>query len=131
MLLTRCNRCVILLLIESRLADRSKEEMTKQNQIKVKKLAKNILNSEKSAQEIVELIQDQSPTANIQLQILDGFNAVSQDQDRYAGGTPTLGDQILDTQYTKVKKYGKSAYKLSDKQVAVVINDIYGYREIK
>jgi hypothetical protein len=103
-------------------------KMSKQNQ--TKQIAKQILNSEKSVQEIVELIQSQSSTANIQLQILDGFNAAAQDQGRYAGGTPTLGDEILDAQYNKVKKYGKSAYKLSDKQVTVIINDVYGYRKI-
>lgn len=98
---------------------------------KTKQIAKQILNSGKSPQEIIEIIQNQSQSANIQLQILDGFNAAAEDQGRYPGGTPTLGDQILDIQYTKVKKYGKAAYKLSDKQVAVVVNDLYGYREIK
>ncbi len=98
---------------------------------KAKRVAKQILNSGRSPQEIVTLIQNQSQSASIQLQILDGFNAAAQDQGRYPGGTPTLGDQILDIQYAKVKKYGKAAYKLSDKQVAVVVNDVYGYREIK
>lgn len=98
---------------------------------KTKQIAKQILNSGKSPQEIIEIIKNQSPTAKIQLQILDGFNAAAQDQGRYPGGTPTLGDQILDIQYAKVEKYGKAAYKLSDKQMAVVVNDVYGYREIK
>lgn len=100
--------------------------MSQKNQ--AKQVAKQILNSGKSPQEIVEIIQSQSQTAGIQLQILDGFNDAAQDQGRYPGGTPTLGDQILDTQYTRVKKYGKSAYKLSDNQVSVVVNDVYSYR---
>lgn len=102
--------------------------MTKQD--KTKQVAKQILNSGKSVTEIVEIVQSQSKSsANIQLQILDGFNAAAQGQGRYAGGVPTLGDQILDTQYSKVQKYGKDTYKLSDKQVTVIINDVYGYRK--
>ncbi|KKL27765.1 hypothetical protein LCGC14_2381900 [marine sediment metagenome] len=100
------------------------------NQQKAKQVAKKILNSGKSIEEIVEIAQSQSQTASIQQQILDGFNAAAQEQGRYAGGNPTLGDEILDKLAFNVKKYGKSAYKLSDKQVAVIIRDIHGYRKV-
>lgn len=99
------------------------------NRQRAKEVASQILNSGKSVKEIIEIIQAQSRSASIQQQILDGFNEVAQDQGRYAGGTPTLGDQILDSLALNVNKYGPRAYKLSDKQVAVIIRDVYGYRK--
>ncbi len=100
-------------------------------QTKTTQVAKQILNSGKSVEEIVELIQAQSKeSASIQLQILDGFNMAAQEQGRYAGGIPTLGDEISDKLAFNVKKYGKSAYKLSDRQVAVIIREIHGYRKV-
>ena len=100
------------------------------NQQKTKEVAKRLLNSGKSVEEIVEIVQAQSHSANIQRQILDGFNLAAQDQGRYAGGTPTLGDEILDSLALNVNKYGSRAYNLSDKQVAVIIRDIHGYRKV-
>ena len=100
------------------------------NQQKTKEVAKRLLNSGKSVEEIVEIVQAQSHSANIQRQILDGFNLAAQDQGRYAGGVSSLGDTILDNLALNVNKYGKSAYKLSDKQVAVIIRDVYGYRKV-
>ncbi len=99
------------------------------NQQKAKEVAKQIINSGKSVEEIVEIVQAQSRSASIQQQILDSFNLAAQEQGRYAGGSPTLGDQILDSLALNVNKYGKSAYKLSDKQVTVIIRDVYGYRK--
>ncbi len=100
------------------------------NKQRTKAVAKQILNSRKSVEEIVEIIQARSKnSASIQLQILDGFNAAAQDQGRYPGGTPSLGDEIGDKLAFNIKKYGKSAYKLSDKQVAVIIREVYGYRQ--
>ncbi len=101
------------------------------NQQKAKEVAKQILNSGKSIEEIVEIVQAQSRSTSIQQQILDGFNAAAQDQGRYAGGSPTLGDEVIDKLAFNVKKYGKTAYKLSNKQVAVIIHDVYGYRKIE
>jgi len=113
----------------------NKSFITTNNQLqqlarKAKEIASRILNSGKSVEEIVEIIQAQSRSASIQQQILDGFNLAAQDQGRYAGGTPTLGDHILDSLALSVNKYGARAYKLSDKQVAVIIKDIHGYRKI-
>ena len=103
--------------------------MTNKTQ-KTTEVAKSILNSGKSVEEIVEIIQKQSQSAQMQLRILDGFNAVAQEQGRYAGGSPTLGDVISDKLSFNVNKYGKAAYKLSDKQIVVIIRDVYGYRKI-
>lgn len=99
------------------------------NKSAIVKVAKSILNSGKLVAEIVEIVQSQSKTGVSQLQILDGFNEAAQSQGRYAGGEPTLGDSILDSLAANVGKYGKSAYKLSDKQVTVIINDVCGYRK--
>ncbi len=101
------------------------------NQAKATQVAKQILNSGKSVEEIVELIQAQSKeSASIQLQILDGFNLAAQEQGQYAGGIPTLADEISDKLARNVKKYSKSAYKLSDRQVSVIIREIHGYRKV-
>lgn len=100
------------------------------HQDKTKEVAKRLLNSGKSVEEIVETIQGQSQSAQMQLRILDGFNEVAQDQGRYPGGTPTLGDENLDKLASQVKRYGKSAYKLSDKQITIIIREVYGYRKV-
>ncbi len=97
---------------------------------KAKSAAKGILNSNFTVDEIVQTIQASSISASIQLQILDAFNMAAQEQGRYAGGTPTLGDEIGDKLARNVKKYGKSAYKLSDRQVAVIIREIHGYQKV-
>lgn len=94
---------------------------------KTKEAAKKLLNSGKSVEEIVEIIMKQSQSAQMQLRILDGLNSAAQEQGRYAGGIPTLGDEISDKLASQVKKYGQSAYKLSDKQVTVIIREIHGY----
>ncbi len=97
---------------------------------KTAEVAKALLNSGKSVEEIVEIVQKQSQSAQMQSRILDGFNAAAQEQGRYSGGTPTLGDEISDKLAFQVKKYGKSARKISNNQVSVIIYDVYGYRKV-
>lgn len=99
------------------------------NKEKAKEVAKKLLNSGKLIEEIVGIIQRQSQSAQMQLRILDALNEVAQDQGRYPGGTPTLGDKILDKLAFQVKKYG-SACTLSAKQVEVIIREVYEYRKV-
>ncbi len=93
-------------------------------------VAARLLNSGKTVEEIVEIVQTQSKSAQMQLRILDGFNTAAQEQGRYPGGTPSLGDEISDKLAFQVRKYGDRAYKLSDKQVTVIISDVYEYRKV-
>lgn len=75
---------------------------------KTSEVAKRLLNSGKTVEEIVEIVQTQSKSAQIQLRILDGFNAAAQEQRRYPGGTPTLGDEISDKLASQIKRYART-----------------------
>lgn len=95
----------------------------------MEEVAERLLDSGKSVEEIIAIIQAQSVTANRQRMILDAFNKVAAKRGRYQGGTPSLGDIILDEQINKIRRYGDRTYKLSDKQVAVIIREVYEWRK--
>ncbi len=92
------------------------------------KVARNLLNSGKTIEEIVKIVQTQSNSAQMQLRILDGFVFAAHAQGRYPGGTVTLGDEISDKLAFQVRNYGNQAHRLSSKQVAIIIREVYEYR---
>lgn len=98
---------------------------------KAQAAAEKLLDSGKSVEEIVGIIQAGVKSAENQVAVLDTFNAVAAKRGRYQGGTPSLGDTILDQQVNKIRQYGDKAYKLSDKQVAVIIREIYQWRKVE
>ena len=97
---------------------------------KAQAAAENLLDSGKSVSEVVVIVQANVKSAAHQLAVLDTFNKVAATRGRYQGGAPSLGDIILDEQVDKIRKYGDSTYKLSDKQVAVIIREVYQWRKV-
>ena len=45
------------------------------------------------------------------------------------GGMPTLGDEIMFAQQEKINQWGARAFPLSEKQIAVMVRDLEGYRK--
>lgn len=64
-------------------------------------------------------------TAIQEVIFLTAFNALADEAGRTRGGTPSLGDEILDRQVGKVKEFGAKAYRLSAKQVVVILRDAF------
>lgn len=64
---------------------------------------------------------------NQEVIFLSAFNALADEAGRTRGGVPSLGDQILARQIEKVIKYGAKAYRLSNKQVAVILRDAFAW----
>ncbi len=64
-------------------------------------------------------------TAIQEVIFLTAFNALADEAGRTRGGTPSLGDEILDRQVAQVQKYGSKAYRLSSKQVTIILRDAF------
>lgn len=77
--------------------------------------------------ELLGKIEAATKDAKIQFVIAQLLVNLSEEAGKYRGGTPTLADSILDEQAAKVKKYGDKAYRLSEKQMMVVVNSTWDW----
>jgi len=78
-------------------------------------------------EELVSRIEAATKDAKIQFAVATILMAMADEAGRYRGGNPDLADQILDQQAAKVKKFGDRAYRLSEKQVMVIVNSVWNW----
>lgn len=70
---------------------------------------------------------NQAPNSSAQFIMAHLVINVSEEMGKYRGGTPTLADQILDRQHSKVRQYKNKSYPLSEKQLLVIAKDAWGW----
>lgn len=90
-------------------------------------LTKQFVDEAGSANELAENLDKACPNGQIQYFVMHGLINMTEEAGKFRGGSPTLADQILDQQASKVKRYGANAYRLSEKQVKVICRDAWGW----
>jgi len=100
-----------------------------------KRIAEAIISkSETQEQMVAELVkvyqvnQDNGrPGAKNQDKVIKAIEELAISAGRPAGGTPSLGDSIIAGQAQKIARYGSRAYSLSEKQLAVIVRENWGW----
>lgn len=80
-----------------------------------------------SADELAEEIKSNTPNAKMEYLVAQALLNLGQEAGLPRNGGPTLADNILDQQYAKVRRYGENSYRLSEKQIAVIARQVWGY----
>ena len=65
--------------------------------------------------------------AKYQIQALDWIEKIAVEKGQVAGGVPSLGQTIATQQHHRIAQYQERAYCLSEKQMAVIVRENWGY----
>lgn len=90
-------------------------------------LLRKMIKDSQGANELASKIDAAAPNAKAQWAIAHLLMILAEEAGKARAGTPELADSILDQQGRKIKQYGDSAYRLSEKQMQVVSRAAWGY----
>jgi len=88
-------------------------------------IADKLTDNYSTAEELIGSEYWQKASARLEFAILSAFEAMAHAEGMPTGGYTSLGDTIMIQQAHRIEDFGEKAYRLSDKQVAAVIREVF------